>query len=309
VRTALPPAAGGTGASGQTNLRQLLKRVRRIEIRARRLVNEGMAGEYLSVFKGRGVEFSEVREYQPGDDVRSIDWNVTSRMGHPYVKRYVEERELTVLFAVDGSGSELFGTSERSKGELAAEASALIAFSAIRNNDRVGLLLFTDRIETYVPPAKGTRHVLRIVRELLGFRPVSPDTDIGAALEAVGRLLRRRAVVFLVSDFRDRDFEGPLRIAARRHDLIALSIADPREEVWPKCGLVEMMDAETGRVALVDTSSLLVRSTIARVEKERIASLERLFRRAGVDHVPLLTDRPCDRPLLLFFRARARRAS
>ena len=167
----------------------------------------------------------------------------------------------------------------------------------------------TAPAKTYVPPAKGTRHVLRIVRELLGFRPASPGTDIGAALEAVGRLLRRRAVVFLVSDFRDRDFEGPLRIAARRHDLIALSIADPREEVWPNCGLVEMMDAETGRVALVDTSSLLVRSTIARVEKERIASLERLFRRAGVDHVPLLTDRPCDRPLLLFFRARARRAS
>jgi len=286
---------------------ELLRKVRRIEIRARRLVNEGMAGEYLSVFKGRGMEFAEVRDYQPGDDVRSIDWNVTSRMGHPYVKRYVEERELTVLLAVDGSGSGHFGTANRTKVDLGAEISALIAFSAIRNNDRVGLLIFTDRIERYILPAKGPRHVLRIVRELLGFRPQSTGTDLSAALEAVGHLLRRRAVVFLVSDFRDRGFEAPLRIAARRHDLIALRIDDPREGDLPPIGLIELLDAETGRTMLVDSSSPAVRSLVARAERERISSLEGLLRRAGVDQVALRTDRPYERPLLRFFRERARR--
>src|SRR5262249_13520399 len=198
-----------------------LRKVRRIEIAARRKVNEGMAGQYLSVFKGRGVEFSEVREYQPGDDIRSIDWNVSARMGHPFVKLNVEERELTVLLAVDVSGSQAFGSGERLKGELAAEVCALVAFSAIRNNDRVGLLLYTDRVERYIPPARGSAHGLWILRELLAFRPGSRLTGLSAALEAIGRLLRRRAVVFLLSDFRDRGFEQPLRIAARRHDVIA----------------------------------------------------------------------------------------
>ena len=288
-------------------LQQLLAQVRRIEIRARRLVNEGLAGEYLSVFKGRGMEFHEVREYQPGDDIRSIDWNVTARMGHPFVKRYVEERELTVLFVVDGSGSQFFGTGPKTKGELGAEVAALIAFAAIKNNDRVGLMVFTDRIEMYIPPAKGSRHVLRIVRELLSFRSSSRGTDISAALQAAGRLLRRRAVVFLISDFRDRDFHSPLSIAGRRHDLVALRISDPREGDLPDCGLIEMADPETGRRVLVDTSSEQVRSSVARVENERTASLEKLFRRAGVDQVVLSTDRPYDRPLVIYFRKRARR--
>jgi uncharacterized protein (DUF58 family) len=296
-------------APRKTLLQGILRRVRRIEIRARRLVDEGFAGEYLSVFKGRGMEFSEVRDYQPGDDVRTIDWNVTARMGHPYIKRYVEERELTVLLAVDVSASELFGTAPQTKAELQAEVSALIAFAAIQNNDRVGLLLFTDRIERYVPPAKGPRHALRIVRELLGCEPVSPRTSISTALQTVGRLLPRRAVIFLVSDFRDEGFEKSLRITARRHDLIAVRVGDPREERLPDCGVVRVVGAESGEDFLLDTSSRTVRESVGRYERERMRRLASLFRAAGVDQICLSTDRSYERPLLRFFRERAERAS
>ena len=305
-----PAAAGAAGgAIDRLDLRAILKKVRRIEITARRKVNEGMAGQYHSVFKGRGVEFLEVRDYQPGDDVRSIDWNVSARMGHPYVKLNVEERELTVLLAVDVSGSQAFGTGRQMKSELAAEVCALVAFSAIRNNDRVGLMLFSDQVERYIPPARGSAHGLWIIREMLAFRPASRRTGLAAALEAVGRLLRRRAVVFLVSDFRDRGFDRSLRIAARRHDLIALSVSDPREGDWPDCGLVEMEDAESGRRFLVDSSSPAVRALVARMEAERQSELKQMFRRAGVDHVPLRTDEPYEKPLLAFFHQRARRMS
>ncbi len=209
--------------------REVLRRVRRIEIRTRRLVEESLAGSYHSVFKGRGMEFAEVREYEPGDDVRSIDWNVSARMGHPFVKKFTEERELTVVLVVDGSGSQRFGTAESTKLQLAAEISALLAFSAIRNGDRVGLLLFTDRVERFVPPRKGREHGLRVIREVLAFEPEGRGTDLGRALTVLQRVVPKRAVVFVVSDFQDDAFERPLRVAARKHDVVALRTSDPRE--------------------------------------------------------------------------------
>ncbi|HXI01740.1 MAG TPA: DUF58 domain-containing protein, partial [Candidatus Saccharimonadales bacterium] len=225
---------------------EVLKTVRRIEIRTRRLVQESMAGEYHSVFRGRGMEFSEVREYQVGDDVRSIDWNVSARMGHPFVKKFVEERELTVFLVVDVSGSKRFGSAARTKGELAAEVGALLAFSAIKNNDRVGAILFTGEVERYIPPKKGRSHVLRVIREILSFEPVDSRTSISAALEYAARVLRRHCVLFLISDFLDTGFERPLAIASRKYDMACIAIEDRREEEIPAVGLVELEDAETG---------------------------------------------------------------
>ena len=309
MRTALPPAAGGTGASGQTNLRQLLKRVRRIEIRARRLVNEGMAGEYLSVFKGRGVEFSEVREYQPGDDVRSIDWNVTSRMGHPYVKKHVEERELTVILLVDFSASGEFGTRRQFKREIEAEICAILAFSAIKNSDRVGLIAFTDRIETFLSPRKGKDHVLRVIREVLYFRPRGRATDLGMALQFMYRTITKRAVVLVVSDFLAQEYEQPLRVAARKHDVIAVTVTDPREEDLPPIGLLDLEDAETGARVLVDASDRRTRERFKAWAERRRVARETLFRANAIDNLELFTDRPYDVPLLRFFHKRARRMS
>jgi uncharacterized protein (DUF58 family) len=239
--------------------RELLAEIRRIEIVTRRLVSQQMAGHYHSVFKGRGMSFDEVREYMPGDDPRSIDWNVTARTGDPYVKTYVEERELTVMVVVDMSGSMAFGTVKDEKRVVAARLAAMMAFSAISNGDRVGLIAFTDTVECYVPPKKGRKHVLRIIDEILRFDPVGAGTDLAHALEFVGRVNRRKAVVFLISDFLDTEYARPLHVTARRHDLIPLSIIDPAEEVLAQLGLVFFEDAETGRIQAVDTSRKSIR--------------------------------------------------
>ena len=284
-----------------------LKAVRRIEIRTNRLVSEGMGGEYHSVFKGRGMEFAEVREYVPGDDVRTIDWNVTSRAGSLFVKRFVEERELTLMLMVDVSGSGAFGSGSRTKTELAAEVSAVLAFAAIHNNDRVGAILFSDRIERFIPPRRGRRHVLAVVRDLLWSRPASRGTDIAGALTFLSHLKIKKAIVFLISDFRADAFERPLRLAHRKHDVIAIQIRDPREEALPPVGLLSLEDAESGELRLVDTSSPRVRSAWSAAERERKDRLSRLLRSAGIDTIDLETHRPYDRPLLAFFRARERR--
>lgn len=287
--------------------REILRKVRRIEIRTNRMVNETLAGRYHSVFRGRGMEFSEVREYQPGDDIRAIDWNVTSRMGHPYIKKYVEERELTVILAVDCSASERFGTAAQTKGEMAAEIAALIAFTAIKNNDRVGLLMFTDQVELYVPPGKGVEHVLRVVRELLIFRPRHRGTSLALGLEKLNKMVRKRAVVFLISDFLDDGYERQLRLASRRHDLIAVTLADLREEELPSLGLLRLEDAETGREIVVDTSRRSVRRAFVNAARERREARAALLKRAGVDVVDVRTDHSYERPLLQFFRRRQRR--
>ena len=287
--------------------KELAKKIRFIEIHTKRAVNDVLAGEYHSVFKGRGMEFDEVREYTPGDEIRTIDWNVTARTGQPYVKRYVEERELTVLFVVDLSASGTFGTREKLKNEVAAELCALLAFSAIKNNDKVGLIIFTDIIELYIPPGKGTSHVLRLIRDLLNFKPRQMRTDIAQALDYLGRITHRKAVVFLVSDFQAEGYEKPLGIVARRHDLIAISITDPHEKELPKIGLIELEDAETGETVVVDSSSPVVRRRYQAIALELAERLAESFRASGVDHIPVLTGRDHVRDLVGFFRARERR--
>jgi len=297
-----------SNSQSQAIPREILRKVRRIEIRTRKLVNESLAGGYHSVFKGQGMEFSEVREYQFGDDVRSIDWNVTSRMGRPFVKKYKEERELTVVLVVDASASGTFGSAEQVKSEVMAEICALLAFSAIRNNDRVGLILFTDRVEKFVPPAKGQRHVLRVIREILFHRPAGRGTDLNGALEYLGRVIRRRAVVFLVSDFLTREFERSLRLVNRVHDLVALSVRDPRESELPAVGMVALEDAETGVVQVVDTGVPRLRQAFREAALAGQQRLRDLFRRLGIDTVELVNGEPYDVPLVRFFQERARRA-
>jgi uncharacterized protein (DUF58 family) len=287
--------------------REILRKVRRIEIMTNRLVNEVMAGEYHSVFKGRGMEFDEVREYQLGDDVRTIDWNVTARAGAPYVKRYVEERELTVMLAVDASSSSQFGTTEKLKSETAAEICALLAFSAIKNNDRVGLMIFTDQVETFIPPKKGRKHVLRVIRELLSFEPRSRKTDIAGALEHLNRVVKRKSVVFLVSDFLSGELDKPLSIANRRHDLIAVALSDPRETDLPPVGFLELEDAETGETILVDTRSAGFRREFARRSGGERAELGEMLRRQRIDTISVSTDRDYVEPMIALFRQRAKR--
>jgi len=289
--------------------REVLRRVRRLEIRTRKVVDESLAGSYHSIFRGRGMEFAEVREYEPGDDVRTIDWNVSARIGHPFVKKFSEERELTVMLVVDGSGSARFGTGAATKIEMAAEVSALLAFSAIRNNDRVGLLLFTDRVERFVPPRRGREHALRVLRELLAFETAGRGTDIARALEVLRRVVTKRAVLFLVSDFQDRGYERTLRILGRKHDVVAISVADPRESALPPVGLVAAEDPETGAVVLLDAGSAAVRNAYAeRAAAHRDGTVAAL-RRAGVELLELSTAEPYDRPLVRFFRERARRVA
>jgi uncharacterized protein (DUF58 family) len=284
--------------------REVLRRVRELEIRTRRVVKDILAGQYSSVFKGRGIEFEEVRAYEPGDDVRTIDWNVTARFGHPYVKRFVEERELTVVLALDGSASGRFGTGGAWKSERAAEAAALLAAAAIRNNDKVGLLVFTDRVEKYLAPKKGRTHVLRVIREALFFRPKGRGTRIAAALEHVSNVQRRRAVVFLISDFLDSGYDDLLTVTSRRHDVVAVSITDPREAELPRAGLVEIEDAETGERRTVDTSSGHLRRAYSEAQRRRLEARTKLLRRAGVDEIRLRADRPALTALLEFFRMR-----
>ncbi len=287
--------------------KELAKKIRFIEIYTNKAVNDVLAGEYHSVFKGRGMEFDEVREYTPGDEIRTIDWNVTARTGQPYVKRYVEERELTVLFVVDLSASGSFGSREKRKNEVAAELCALLSFSAVKNNDKVGLIVFTDVIELYIPPAKGVSHVLRLIRELLNFRPRRRRTDIAQALDYLGRITHRRAVVFLVSDFLAEGYEKPLRIVARRHDLIAVSLNDPREQSLPPIGLIELEDAETGETIVVDAGNAEVRRRWKALAREREDRLAELFRASGVDAIPIVTGRDYVRELTAFFRRREKR--
>jgi uncharacterized protein (DUF58 family) len=285
----------------------MLARIRRIEIRARRLVANVFLGEYHSVFRGRGIEFSEVRQYEPGDEVRAIDWNVTARMGTPYVKKYIEERELTVLLVVDVSASSAFTSAGMTKRQLAAEVAATLAFAAVANNDRVGLVTFSDRVEQFVPPGKDRTHVLRIVRELLYHEPQGRGTDVAAALSYVMRIARRRAIVFVLSDFFDEGFERQMRAAAARHEVLAMSLNDRREAELPDVGLLELEDAETGARALVDTSDAGVRADYARRAAERLARRRRAFAAAGVEEIALATDRSYVEPLLRAFRARERR--
>ncbi len=287
--------------------RELAKKIRYIQIYTSKAVNDVLAGQYESVFKGRGMEFDEVREYQPGDDVRAIDWNVTARMGRPFIKRFREERELAVIFLVDLSASGAFGSVRRSKSEVAAEICALLAFAAIRNNDKVGLVVFTDHVEMFIPPQKGTRHVLRVIREILSFQARRTKTDIARALDYIGRVLSRRAVVFLISDFQAEGFERPLRVLSRRHDIIAVNVTDPRELSLPDVGLLELEDAETGEVVLIDTGSAQVRREYEKLGAENAQRLRNLFRSVGIDEIRVQTGREYIADLVKFFKERRRR--
>lgn len=288
---------------------ELLRKVRRIELRTGRLVDSLMGGAYHSAFKGRGMEFEEVREYQPGDEVRSIDWNVTARAGRPHIKRFREERELTVLLLVDVSSSESFGSTTQKKNELIAEFGALITLAAMRNDDKVGMALFTDRVEQYVPPKKGRRHGLRLIRDLLAYEPESRGTDLAAALTFLGRVLRRRAVVFLISDFIADGFERDLSAARSRHDVIAVRVGDPREAVLPDVGLVTLEDSETGEVVLVDTASARFRAEFEqeglRFRKEQSDRMRSL----KVDQLNITTGADYTTELSRFFRSRERRSA
>jgi uncharacterized protein (DUF58 family) len=287
--------------------REVIRQVRRLQLRARRAVEDLLGGEYRSVFKGTGIAFEEVREYQPGDDIRAIDWNVTARMGHPFIKRFVEERELTVMLLIDCSGSNQFGTRLQQKREVAAELDAVLAFSAISNNDRVGLVAFTDKVERFIPPRKGTRHVLRLIRDVLFFQPARRGTSIREALDYANKVLHRRAILFLMSDFLDRGYERAFKLSGRRHDLIAVPLTDPREQELPAVGLVELEDAETGRHFLLDTSRREVRDAYAHAARERREGLRRLARQARVDLIEVSTDGGHLDALIRFFRLRERR--
>ncbi len=311
--------------------REILKKIRQIELRTSRLVNESLAGQYHSVFKGQGMNFDEVREYQPGDDVRAIDWNVTARMNHPFIKKYVEERELTVMLVVDLSGSGLFGSGEQSKRELAAEVASVLAFSAIRNNDKVGLILFTEEVEKFIPPRKGRQHVLRVIREILFFEPKKQGTDINAALEFLSRVTSHRSIVVLLSDFLGQSAPHPsdirahlrrkvvlsdslaqtsataLRQANRRHDVVAVQITDRYELQLPPLGYLVLKDAETGEVVEVNTGDERKRSAFAQRQAKAQTELRRLFLSVGIDSIQLRTDQPYAGPLGRFFETREKR--
>ncbi|GMV94389.1 MAG: hypothetical protein AMXMBFR82_41670 [Candidatus Hydrogenedentota bacterium] len=286
---------------------EVMQEIRRIQIRTNHMVNDILTGQYESVFKGQGMEFKEVREYVPGDEIRLIDWNVTARTGVPHVKLLAEERELTVMLLVDASGSGRFGSVRRFKNELAAELCAVLAISAIKNNDKVGLIIFTDDVELYVPPSKGRRHVLRVIREVLFFEPKGRKTDIPGALHFLNGITKRRAVTFLVSDFMADGYEVPMRVAAKRHDLIAVVVSDPREAELPNVGLLNVRDAETDREVLVDTSNASVREQYALEARKRAAERDRILRRNRVDAIHVRTDRPYVEEIYRFFRMRERR--
>jgi uncharacterized protein (DUF58 family) len=284
--------------------KEILQKVRQIEIRTRSIVDSVLSGEYQSVFKGRGMEFSEVRTYIPGDDIRSIDWNVTARMGGPYVKKYTEERELTVMLVVDASSSGSFGSVKQFKDEIAVELCALLAFSAIKNNDRVGLIIFTSEVEKYIPPKKGKNHVLRVIRELLYFKPAKKGTNIAEAMGFLNRVQRRKAVVFCVSDFIASGFEAPLRVAAQRHDFIAVTITDPREMSLTNVGLIELEDPETGQTMLVNTRSKTVRERFHQEAVRRMEALRSFFKVHGIDEIPVTTEADYIGSLVKFFKKR-----
>jgi uncharacterized protein (DUF58 family) len=302
---------GGAAAAAQTPLAavppDIMRQVRLLELRTRGLVNSLFTGEYRSVFKGQGMEFAEVREYQPGDEVRSIDWNVTARMQRPYVKRYIEERELTVMLAVDVSGSERYGTRRRFKSELASELAAVLAMSAIRNNDRVGAVMFTDQVEHVIPPRKGRRHALRVIRDLLAFEPKGTGTNIAGVLEYLTRMLSHKAIIFVVSDFMADNVEHPLKLLAQRHDVVAVTVDDPSESHLPDLGLVRLLDPESGQMIDVDTSDPEVRAQFDAHVEEDALKRRRLLRRLAIDEIPIHTDVGIMEPLLKFFRNREMR--
>ncbi len=287
--------------------KELLKQVRQIEIRTKGLVNHLFSGEYHSVFKGRGMEFSEVREYQYGDDVRNIDWNVTARFGHPFIKVFEEERELTVMLMVDISGSLMFGSVSKTKQRVAAELSAILAFSALKNNDKVGLILFTDKIEKFVPPRKGNIHVLRIIREVLSFEPEGNATDIKAALEFMNNAIKKRSIIFLLSDFLDEDYEEILRVVSKKNDLIGVVLDDRRENEIPPIGLIKFTDAETGEERWIDTSNKRVRRVMKEARREAIAKRNTMFLTSKLDRIHVQTGVDYIKPLVQFFRMREKR--
>ena len=286
---------------------ELIKKIKQIQIYTSRAVNASFAGQYESVFKGRGMQFDEVREYTPGDDIRTIDWNVTARTGKPYIKRFVEEREMTVIFAVDLSASGEFGTVNKMKNELAAEFCAVLAFTAAKNNDKVGLLIFTDQIELYIPPKKGSRHMLRLIRELLYFKMPRRNTKISLALDYIAKVLNKKATVFLVSDFIETEFKKPLSLLNKRHDVIAVPVRDKVEISMPSVGIIEFQDAETGEVILIDTSSRKFHNQYDNKSLSRFNELKSLFRSINVDCVPVSTDKPYIQDLIQFFHMRHRR--
>ncbi|MCB0210020.1 MAG: DUF58 domain-containing protein [Anaerolineae bacterium] len=288
---------------------ELIKKIRRIEIRTRRLVNTSFAGEYHAIFKGRGIEFDEVRPYRPGDEVRTIDWNVTARTGELFVKRYIEERELTVMLLVDASASGQFGTFNRFKREIAAELAAVLAFSAISNNDKVGLLIFTDQIELFIAPRKGKRHVLRLIRDLLAFEPQGRRTNLKLGLDTLNHMLKRHSIIFLISDFLapPDTYRSILQVSNRRHDVIAVTLTDPREQGFPDVGLVAIEDAETGEMQWIDTSNRKWREEFTERVNELHTARERVFRKAKVDRIEVTTDSDYVVPLTNFFEQRARR--
>jgi uncharacterized protein (DUF58 family) len=290
------------------DVKELMRQVGRIRVITNRIVDEHLSGEYHSVFKGRGIEFDEVREYAPGDDVRAIDWNVTARMGHPYIKRYCEERELTVVFLIDISGSQAFGSAARTKAETAAELACLLALSAVKNQDKIGMILFSDRIEKSFPPRKGRTSAMRLVREILAAETTRRGTDLAGALRFLNRVQKRRAVVFVLSDFMAAPFEKELRVAARHHDLICCAIGDPREDALPAAGLIEVQDPESGEIFLIDTHSTALRSAFAQNAQADRAHLQTLFRRLKIDALTLQTDRPVFDDVRRLFQQRQARS-
>mgnify|MGYP005748148647 FL=1 len=285
----------------------LLKKVRKIEIKTRGLSNHIFAGEYNTAFKGKGMAFSEVREYQSGDDVRSIDWNVTARYNSPYIKVFEEEREMTVMLLVDVSGSGNFGTKQQFKREIATELSAVLAFSAIKNNDKVGVIFFSDIIEEFIPPKKGKSHILRIIRQILSFKPQNKKTNISQAIEYFNNVMKKRCICFILSDYISSSFEKPLRVASKKHDVVALKVSDKREKTIPNIGIVPFKDSETEKVILLDTSSKLVRQTFQKKQKEKQSEIEKLFPRCGVDLININTGEDYVKPLINFFKSRDRR--
>lgn len=287
--------------------KDVLKKIRRIQITTSRMVTDVFSGQYQSVFKGRGMEFDEVREYQPGDEIRSIDWNVTARMGHPYVKKFVEERELTVMLLLDASMSCRFGTSKQLKSQVATELCSVLALSAINNNDRVGLIIFTDKVEKFVPARKGLRHVLRVIREALYFQPEGKGTNIVAALEYLNRITKRKAITFIISDFFDINFKQRLSIANKRHDVVAITITDPREINLPDVGLMRLNDAETNENFIIDTSDANFRKKYNQEALRRINERKRLLRSVNVDNIEVSTDAAYMKELIKFFKMRERR--
>jgi len=287
--------------------REILKKIKRIEIKTTRMVNEVFSGEYHSIFRGMGMEFSEVREYQPGDDIRNIDWNVTARYGHPFLKIYREERELNVMLIVDLSASQRFGTGERFKTEAAAEITALLSLAAIKNNDKVGLLAYTDEVELYLPPKKGKNHVLRLIREILYFRPLGKGTNTAAALEYFLGTAKKKSVVFLISDFIDEGFEKPMGVAARKHDLIALKLGDSLEMKIPKTGLIRFRDLETGAECLVDTSCKRFKRLFQKRVIDRNRNFDKIMTKMGMDKIYIPAGGDYSIPLIRFFEMRAKR--